>query len=170
MTTKAQARGGFCLCNRPVAEHFDESNRRVSCASLAVPSDPALESATTTVEQSAGNHDVVDKPLGYWPQSVPLPVLLTDAQLQLVLQISSSRFYQLKKLGRFRMLEAKPALVTRSRYCPRLVRDYIEGRWTFAEAFGRRTRTLLSGHEAHRGAVIPLGGSPQSVERRRCEC
>lgn len=82
--------------------------------------------------------------IGYWPLDEPFPCLLTDAQLMRTFGISSAQFYKLKKLGRFRLLEAKPQLLQRTRYSGELVTHYVRGGWTAARTFGQRTERRLS--------------------------
>lgn len=78
--------------------------------------------------------------LGYWPMRTPLPVLLTDAQFALVLGISPAHFFNLKKLGRFKVFETQVATTTRTRYCGRLVLAFVRGEWSHARTFGAKRR------------------------------
>lgn len=93
--------------------------------------------------------------IGYWPLDEPFPALLTDAQLMRTFGISTSQFYKLKKLGRFRIFEARPQLLTRTRYSGELVTHYVRGGWTATQTFGRGTQRRLSVvHDAHRVASV----------------
>jgi hypothetical protein len=97
-----------------------------------------LEPASALIEQPVSSEDVADEACGYWPISRPLPLLLTDGQLMTVLGIKSSRFYALKKLGRFRPLETQLRTVDGTRYCGALVGRFVRGEWTNARSFGAK--------------------------------
>lgn len=76
--------------------------------------------------------------LGYWPYDWPLPSVLNDVVLRLVLGIAESTFYRLKKLHRFRPLEVQIDLVRGTRYSGSLVDQFRKGQWTHARSFGRK--------------------------------
>lgn len=46
--------------------------------------------------------------LGYWPTDLPIPSIVRDKHLIVILGISSSWFYRRKALGHFRMFEVTP--------------------------------------------------------------
>ena len=47
-------REGICLCGRPVAEHFDESNRKRTCEELAAASQPATAPTSEYLARAVG--------------------------------------------------------------------------------------------------------------------
>lgn len=91
--------------------------------------------------------------LDYWPADKPLPSVLTDRQLRLVLgPMSEGHFYRLKKQGKFRALETQLRVTSTTRYCGVLVARLRDHSWTHAQAFGGKRRVLKAtdrfGHAA----------------------
>jgi hypothetical protein len=79
--------------------------------------------------------------LGYWPADWPLPSVITDTVLRLVLGISEATFYRWKKAQRFHVLEVQEKTIAAgTRYSGTLVDRYRHGTWTYAQTFGAGRR------------------------------
>lgn len=75
--------------------------------------------------------------LGYWPFDWPLPSVLSDGILRLVLAMAESTFYAHKKRGAFQKFLVQPA-VGNDKYSGVVVDRYRRGEFTFATSFGRK--------------------------------
>lgn len=102
------------------------------------------------LEVQVGADSVSDRAaLGYWPLDKPLPILLTDNDLRLVLGISWAQFYKLKKLRRFKSLEPTEQFTSTPRYCGSLVAAFASRRSTHAGTFGAKRGAGSSVNLAH---------------------
>ncbi len=81
--------------------------------------------------------------IGRWPLSEPFPTLLRDQDLMRVLGIGKSRFYLLKKAGRFDRFIVKPDLTKSTRYSGTLIRAYVRGELSDVRFFGGARRHAL---------------------------
>lgn len=94
---------------------------------------------TTAIERDDARDRIAEATrLGYWPNDWALPSLCTDAVLRLVLGVSWSTFYRLKKLRRFRDLEVQLDVVSGTRYSGLLVDHLRKRQWTHARSFGKK--------------------------------
>jgi hypothetical protein len=70
--------------------------------------------------------------------AVTVPEVLTDRELRELLKISKSHFYDLKERKKFVHLMCQPQLTGSTRYSGKLVAEWMEGRFTYAQSFGRK--------------------------------
>ncbi len=85
-----------------------------------------------------------DAAIGCWPLDEPFPAVLRDVDLMRVLGIGRTRFFQLKKAGRFDRLIARPALTKSTRYSGALVKAWAQGELSESRYFqGARRQVQL---------------------------
>lgn len=61
-----------------------------------------------------------------WPLGKPIPALMNDTELRQVLSMSTAKFYELKKAGKFKMFEVSRPFGQR-RYSGARVQAYLDG-------------------------------------------